>query len=632
MALKSGFFKLSAFGLIAVTTTAFAGRDYPQIYPFVPVDQNYIQSSVKKMSEDPHYIQNFKTIVNKNLSKGKTFKKQKGKKTETQPWGSTFWPLNRGLIADAYSDNVFGAYNPLRMFSWEHNRNRYLKRAKKIHEQIDSLTSEELADLAPSEKYDLLLGDKKFHLTNKIWSYMQSWGSMKDYGMLHSIDKVGGKSLQRAQETLNWGWFNGDRDQNINNAVQTRGGLAEKFAMDLVKEGRYSSLEEALPEGIQIAQARKDNYVIKEKNTYMATWEGICHGWSTASGIVPRPRKSVTFKLRDGRDLKFYPEDIKGLVSYMWANSLIQDGRWYDNQGKPQGGGILMQGLRCNEKSPKTDEWGRYYDSKPDAFSGKHEARCVGVHPAIWHLGLVNIVGKQGRSFIVERKVKAAVDNHPLYKYEMEYFNPYTGREVKNIMDAVKPITKSDQFRDFRSSKAKYIVGVETEMVYLDWERPQRKETNSEEDDTDVEKTMFYDLELDENYNIVGGQWRAVKTGKPGASSVFADEGSDQESLNHKQPDFFWVVTKDWKNWFNEMNMQDKWTDTRQAPPASWKKTAEGAHNFIYYHTYNYGNNLMCEVVNKNNKRDIVKVPCEYTISKPQPLINVVNKLIELSK
>src|SRR5690606_31512149 len=148
---------------------------------------------------------------------------------------------------------------------------------------------------------------------------------------------------------------------------------------------------------------------------------------------LPRPERTVHFRLPNGKYLKFYPSDIKGLASLMWAHSLIQDNLVIDDTGSVMPGsnaGVLSQGLRCNDKDAETDEWGRYYDSKPDPFADTDEIepRCVGVHPAIWHLALVNIIGKQKRSFVVERKVTHEVDNHPMARYKFKYFEPFDGK------------------------------------------------------------------------------------------------------------------------------------------------------------------------------------------------------------
>lgn len=623
MRLKSNLLALPALAatVMSFTATDAKAEKYTNIYPFVPYETSYINSEVEKLSEDSNFLKNFDKIHSMGLHKAKTKEK---------PWTSTFWPLNRGLIADAYDDSIF-YYNPFEVFSWETNRNKYRRRKENFHDKIKELDSDELAELAPSEKYDLLLGDDKFDLTNRLWKYMQAWGSMKEYGYLHSLDKVGGNTKAVQKMMLDNNWKNPDgtpytKEEALEQAIEQRGGLAEHYAKKMVAAGQAGSVLDALPQALQKAHSEKENFVIKRKNDFMATWEGICHGWSTAAGNMPRPRKAVSFRLKDGRDLKFYPEDIKGLVSLLWANSTIQDGKFLNDDGVNVGGGIIMQGMRCNDTDPAKDQWGRLYDHRPDFFSKKLEPRCVGVHPAIWHLGLVNVIGHQGRSFIVERKIEAAVDNHPMWKYDMDFFNPYTGSYSNNIGDVKVRYEKSkDQFSEFRNPETKFIVGVKTAMTYLDWERPKRKNTDSEEDDKEATKTMLYDLELDANGNIIGGQWRTKEVGK----------GS-----NHNQPDFFWVVTKDWRNYFGEtttiwkdgqQKQLPEWTDLSTTPPADWKLAAEGAHSFVYQQTHDFGWSERCEIKNEETG-EVVKVACEYKINKPQPLVNVVNKLLELSQ
>lgn len=629
-------------GCLVPVMSAFAAKTYPDIYPFIPMNEDYIHQEVERLSEDSGFVKNLVKMDQMGLFSAQTKKK---------PWTSTFWPLNKGLIADPYENSAVGYYNPFQVFSWTKNRNDYRNRKDNFHNKIDDLSSEQLEKLAPSEKYDLLLGDKSFDLTNRIWSYMQAWGSMKEYGYLYSLDKVGGQALERAQMMLDNNWQNSDGtpfnfDQALELAIEQRGGLIEHYAQQAVKANPSDSFQASVAAATSKALAERDNFVLKKKNDYMATWEGICHGWSTAAGIIPRPRKSVSFTLPDGRSLKFFPEDIKGLVSMLWANSLIQDGKFVDkNTGKNIGGGILMQGLRCNEKRPKKDQWGRFYDHRPDAFSKKLEPRCVGVHPAIWHMGLVNIIGVQGRSFIVERKIKAAVDNHPMWKYQMEFFNPYTGKYSQDLKKVYMPFSpENDQFAPFRNPKTRFLVGVKAEMVYLDWSRPVREDTNNEEDDSEVSKKMLYDLELDASGNIIGGQWRATEVGKVRHTNARntnrLHRGNRMKSLNHNQPDFFWVVTKDWKPFFNETSKVWKdggwkqispWNDLSSAPPKDWKLAASGAHAFIYNQTHDYGWNQKCKIEHRDTGA-VVEVPCEYKINRPQPLTNVVNKLIELSK
>lgn len=586
---------------------------YPEIYPFVPFVTEHIYEQTQRISEDPGFERNIYDIESLGLASAKT---------EQQPWTSTYWPLNKGLIADPYEESL-QFHRPAYELSWTKNYGTLTDRTLNIHPYVDKLSQYQLDRLAPSEKYDILLGDKSFDLTNRLREYMIRWGQQKEHGFLSMLDKVGGRSLELARQMVANGQY-ASVEEALPKAIELRGGLAEKMAQNMVERGEAGSLIEALPLATKKAVKEQKNYVLKEKNSMMALWEGICHGWATAAGIVPRPLHSVAFPLNNGKELKFFPTDIKGLASLLWANSLIQDAKyeWKDDKGKKRiAGGVIMEGLRCNSKDPAIDEWGRYYDAYPDYYSKKLEPRCVGVHPAIWHMALVNIIGKQGRSFVVERKVKAEVDNHPMSAYSTQYFNPKTGW-YGPLSETVAPIDKYDQFYRFRNPEAKYIVGVRTVMTYLDWERPNRFESDSPEMDSLTHIPMLYDLELDEDGNIVGGQWRAVEVGKS-----FLNINAER-----KQPDFFWVVTKDWKKtgYFDELPVS-KWTDTTSLPPSDWKEAAMDIHSFVYQQTEAMGWNQKCEVLHKSTG-ELLEVPCEFKINRPQPMVNVVNKLIELSR
>lgn len=649
---------IKAIGMLAVLSmTSFQAvadvqrKVYPEIYPFVPFKTEKINNDVKRLTEDKAYIKNIFDMHVGDLFSGKTFKKDKdGNVTVFQPWTSTYWPLNKGLIADPTPTK--NPYNPMNIryaVDWKHNYNKLRARKRSVHARINEkdkkgrwiFNNNALASLAASEKYDLLLGDLNFPLTTQIWSYMNNWGSKKENGFLSSFDVVGGQALELAKKMVSEGQYE-NIDDALPKAIELRGGLTEHLAEEMVKDGKYSSIQEALEEAKTIATSEAKNYAPKKKNTMMALWEGICHGWSTAAGIVPRPKKSVVFNLPDGRELKFYPDDLKGLAAMLWANSLIQDGKYNpvneknenlvaENGEKAVTGGIIMQGLRCNNKKPKTDEWGRYYDAAPDFFSKKLEPRCVGVHPATWHMGLVNIIGNQGRSFIVERKIKAAVDNHPLSAYDMKFFNPYNGK-YGSLADSVRPLTEDDQFFDFRNGETKLIVGVKTTMVYMDWETPERKSSDQEAFDSPKEVEMLYDLELDADGNIIGGQWRTTEVGKN-----FLNIGA-----GHTQPDFFWVVTKHWrrageiknqsKAYFEPLEGLSTWnSDKGELPGEDWKIAAQHAHSFKYQQTHDMGWNEKCEAINIKKKGPIIEVPCEHKVNHPQPLINVVNELIRLS-
>lgn len=642
-AVRKKRFVLIALALMSAGTTTYADtedsafwgkKEYPKVYPFVPMTTKEIYGDVQRISEDKNFLRNFNDIVKKRLSSGRS---------KEQPWAASYWPLAKGGIADAFEDSKVPYYldfGRTYLWQWKATASSFEKRVKDVHSKIDQMDEEELARLAPSEKYDLLLGDKNFDLTKRVMKYMKDYGSDNYYGDLTNIVLAPEKgsnndSVAYAANSMKWNNFK-SYDEAFRKDYVLSKRLDTQIALKLVDAGLYNNVVDAMEQAVPQAQKEAKNYVLAQKTQdTIAAWEGICNGWSTAAGLVPRPRNTVSFKLPDGRNLIFYPSDIKGIVSLYWFNSNIQNNAQYDKKGELENGGTILVGNRCNMKNLPKDRYGRLYDPQKDMNDEVITARCAGVHPAKWHLGLVNIMGKQQRSFIVERKVGNAVDNHPMSHYKMNYFNPSNGKSYGDLNQNISRVDEDDQFFEYRSPEAVYVVGVETTMSYINYVKPHRGEVNSEEDDEVIDKTMFYDLELDEHFNIVGGQWRAKKSGIPMGKTrrVGGSMRREAPDYNHNQPDFFWAVSKQWKEskLFDDEKSLAKWKNKAVAPPASWLETAKEKHAFEYNSSLYYGTAKNCKV--KNTKTSQVReVFCEHKTNKPQPLSNVVNMLVERSR
>jgi hypothetical protein len=167
-------------------------------------------------------------------------------------------------------------------------------------------------------------------------------------------------------------------------------------------------------------------------------------------------------------------------------------------------------------------------------------------------------------------------------------------------------------------------VGVNMKLKYVDWEYPKLEKTNFPKDDKIVDLEFNYDLELDENDNIIGGQWRV---GKKIGDSIFG------VGTTH-QPDFFWVVPKDWKNYFKGVAGLPAWDPTSGDPaPAEYKTAALGAHGFVYEESkFFFGVSPKCPVMPVSGDGPSKMVDCSFRYPKPQPLINLVDQLVELSR
>ena len=215
-------------------------------------------------------------------------------------------------------------------------------------------------------------------------------------------------------------------------------------------------------------------------------WMGICHGWAPASFMVPRPRRVISVESLSAGRLQFFPDDLKGLASLLWANG-------------PAPAKVL--GSRCNKKESeiaRDPENGRIIDHA-----------CWDVNPGVWHLALVNQIGQAKRSMVMDASWDYEVWNQPISAYSYRYFNPQTGATVGSLKDAtvLKPEFKADKFAKYRSLNSRSFVGIEMKVTYVKEVNPDHNETDSPAQDRVVVAKYLYDIELDANEDIIGGEW-----------------------------------------------------------------------------------------------------------------------------
>lgn len=306
---------------------------------------------------------------------------------ETPPWADSYWPYYKGIIAARYTDKGFpNSKDFLTNFAYVQSRPASAIFASGDESAINSLS--------PAEKYDAVVGDSEYTLTDFSWRQGQK----------------------------------------------------------------------------QVAQYGR-----------VASWMGICHGWAAAAHMqAPFPKQPVRVLAANGRAVTFYPGDIRALQSMLWANTNLR---------------ARFVGNRCNVVRPRRNANGRIIDSK-----------CFDTNPATFHLALVNQLGIHRRSFVIDSTYDLEVWNYAVTSYDYKYFNPQTWREGQSLKAAMIPMSrfKVDKFREFRSPNAKYIVGIAMDVTHVSAVSPIRGVLNSNPTKT---LRMIYDLELDADQNIIGGEW-----------------------------------------------------------------------------------------------------------------------------
>jgi hypothetical protein len=267
---------------------------------------------------------------------------------------------------------------------------------------------------------------------------------------------------------------------------------------------------------------------VQSKYGKVADWLGICDGWAPASFSVPRPRQSIQMLAADGRtQLTFYPSDIKGLASLLWAKQLGQ---------------VRMVGVRCGEKKPPKDSNGRVISSE-----------CFDTNPGTWHLAVVNQIGVSRRGMVIDATYDFEVWNQPVAGYSYTYFNPQTHKNVSAIRNAMVRIEDftSDKFSSYRSKDARSVVGVAMDLTYVEETDPSHDPSDSADRDKLQTVRYMYDLELNENGEIIGGEW-----------------------YHNAHPDFLWTGPPTaWPLTAGDQLIQENW-DGQGTIPQSWRTAA----------------------------------------------------------
>ncbi len=310
------------------------------------------------------------------------------------PWSDDYWAIYLGMLGKRYADEQFPGAS-----DWHANYD-YIQRhpASGILARGDAAAIDRLS---PSEKYDILVGDTRMSLTQRMWA-----------------------------------------------------------------DGKY----------------------YYDANGEVETWMGLCHGWAPASYCLARPRRAVEVLAADGRTrLRFYPSDIKGLATLLWANA--------DTVSRFVGG-------RCNDKDPGTDASGRLVSE-----------RCFDTNPATLHLGVVNQIGACRRSAVMDATYDYEVWNQPLHAYRYALFNPQTRRYTPDL--AAARVARADFTRDHvrgrRAGTATWVVGVMMELTYVVETAPSHALEDSPSRDKLRTARYLYDLELDASGQIIGGEWYTNK-------------------------------------------------------------------------------------------------------------------------
>lgn len=200
----------------------------------------------------------------------------------------------------------------------------------------------------------------------------------------------------------------------------------------------------------------------------MKNWFGHCNAWAAAAMSVKEPLSGVHVN-----GIHFSIADIKALLAATYEDV----------------GGILLGG-RCHEKVIERDLYGRILDDK-----------CRDTNAGAFHVVMLNRLGIQGMSFVVDINADQSVWNHPVRGYQIvrqKEVDESTALEYLGV-----PSTKGYPYNE----DATRFVYVEMHMSYLEEGTATNVPLFDKLDRHTKIKKYKYLLELDDDSEILGGEW-----------------------------------------------------------------------------------------------------------------------------
>jgi hypothetical protein len=208
------------------------------------------------------------------------------------------------------------------------------------------------------------------------------------------------------------------------------------------------------------------------------TWWGVCEGSAAAGIFYPEPVRVIRVRSRVYQvDIPFYATDIKGLASLLWST-------FHPFLRVPE------VGLQCR---------------------ADREAACYDNNPATFHLSLHHLLGMGNGTLFAEMDPSVQAWNYPIVKYELRYFRPDQRRSARSetLDPRAAAVATRDWRRDPRAPRrapgTAYVVGATVDLLYAKNHRQVPLEGSL--DRMTEAKTLAYELELDADWNVLGGEW-----------------------------------------------------------------------------------------------------------------------------
>lgn len=186
-------------------------------------------------------------------------------------------------------------------------------------------------------------------------------------------------------------------------------------------------------------------------------WEGLCHGWASASLTFSEP-KSVVIQNEDGIDIPFGAADVKALLA-LYTGNYSSTRTYYVAE-------------RCD------------YDfaENPEA---KKRPECRDANAGMFHLVLANKLGIQKKGFVADVNRDLQVWNQPIYAFSSEIIAERQGATRGAAPGTVKEVIMRTVMGYIAETSPEWEAGIINES----------------------EREYKYQLELNAEGKIIGGAW-----------------------------------------------------------------------------------------------------------------------------
>lgn len=260
--------------------------------------------------------------------------------------------------------------------------------------------------------------------------------------------------------------------------------------------------------------------LLREKyDPKLASWQGICHGWTPAAANFAEPQQNVVVN-KDGLTIPFGSSDVKAMISYYYAWEAAQfnfekpgaEAKDLDADGRPDN---QNWGFDKNGQYWAKDDKMEYFiyrglglRSSHGRFGVRKEAR-EDMNPAAIHLLLANLVGRYHRSFNVDVDRGQQVWNQPIYGYKSEVQKIKTNKVAcVKLLGNKFGFGKSGICNEFYDQGVRKEIEINTSFQYVVEYEPSIYAHGDKQLVKDT--TLMYTLQLDENDQIVGGYWQKL--------------------------------------------------------------------------------------------------------------------------